>query len=411
MASRCPRRLTTRTRAGRRAALRDFLRVEAVGGCLLLVATVAALVWANSPVRDSYGTWWLGHHTASIGPWSITISPVHVVNDGFMVLFFFVIGLELKREWVVGELRDRRAAVLPAVAALGGMVVPALLYVLVNHGGDGAHGWGIPMATDIAFAFGVVTLLGSRVPASLKVFLLTLAIVDDVGAIVVIAIWYSSSLHWAWVGGALVALVAVGLLRRRRVTTGLPYILLGIVAWYATWRSGVHPTIAGVALGLLVPVRASSHAPAHPVTPDASSLEDRLHPWTSLVVVPLFALANAGVDLSGGFHGPGGDVLLGVGLGLLVGKPLGIVGATWLGVRLGLADAPREARWSQVLGVSLLAAIGFTMSLFVTGLAFDGSAAAHLSDRAVVGILLASTVAALVGSALLTRANRRAVST
>lgn len=391
---RLPRVKSRRRRAAR--AVRDFLQIEAAGGLLLLAATVAALVWANSPWSASYDSFWHSAIDVAAGDWALHTSVVHLVNDGLMALFFFVIGLELRSEWVSGELQDRRAALLPALAALGGMVVPALLYLVVAGGTAGAHGWGIPMATDIAFAVGVMALLGSRVPSSLKVFLLTLAIVDDLGAILVIAIFYAGDLQFQWLAAAVVGLAIVYGMQRGGVRNISVYWVVGALIWFATWQSGVHATIAGVALGLLTP------------TWPRERLASALHPWTSFVVVPIFALANAGVALGHELNGPGVRVGLGVVFGLVVGKTVGVAGATWLTVRLRLAPRPTGASWPQVLGVGALAGIGFTMSLFVTDLAFAGRANAEdLVAHAKLGVLGASVIAAAVGSGLLVLASRK----
>ncbi len=370
-------------------AVRRFVSIEASGGIVLLGATLVALAWASSPWKGSYSSVWHRHLEVLVGPWRQATSPVHLVNDGLMAVFFFVIGLELRREWTVGELRDRRAALLPAVAALGGMVVPALLFTLVVAGGPGAHGWGIPMATDIAFALGVVALLGRRVPPSLKVFLLTLAIVDDVGAIVVIAVFYAGALRWEWLAAALVGVGCVPLLIRARVRVAWPYVALGVLVWFATWQSGVHATLAGVAFGLLAPPGVGERLAA------------RLHPWSSFVVVPVFALANAGVALGGGWEGHA-RVGVAVAVGLVAGKAIGVAGTVWLAVRVGVADLPRGASWRELVGVALLAGIGFTMSLFVTDLAFASDpAGGPLATAATLGILLGSVVAASAGGAVL----------
>ena len=332
------------SRSGRPSRLpafaQRFIATETASGVVLLAATVLALAWANSPVRDSYAE-------------VFTDDVVHVVNDGLMALFFLVVGMEIKRELVVGELRSPRVAALPVVGALGGMVVPALVYVAFNAGQPGSSGWAIPMATDIAFALGVLALLGSRVPASGRLFLLTLAVVDDIGAIAVIALFYSG---------------------------------------------GVHPTIVAVAVGLLVPAKvgAAGSSPAERWT-------HRLHPWSSFVVVPLFALANAGVQLSGdALSAPGaGAVSLGVAAGLVLGKVVGIAGVCWLAVRIGLARLPEDLGWPHLLGTAALGGIGFTVSLFVTSLAFTDKPA--LEAAAKLGVLGGSLLAALLGVALLLR--------
>ena len=409
--------------------VRRFLDTEAAGGVVLLLAAVTALVWANSPWRGSYETLWSTELTLGLGRHVLADDLHHWVNDGLMALFFFVVGLEIKRELVHGDLRDRRAAALPVLAALGGMAAPALLYLVVAGGSDGARGWGIPMATDIAFAVGVVALLGSRVPAALKLFLLTLAIVDDIGAIVVIAVFYAGDVQpeYLLVAAALVAsmlaLRAVGVVRLA------PYVLVGLAVWLATRASGVHPTIAGVVLGLLAPARplipaAVARQWAGDLTDDptpaemdamtrlartavspAERLEHRLHPWTSFVVVPLFALANAGVEIGGdAIDGPDVTrVTAAVVVGLVAGKALGITGAAWLAVRSGLGRLPEGASWAMVAGIACVGGIGFTVSLFIAELAF---AAGPLQDAAKVGVLGASTLAAVVGTAVLAWSSR-----
>ena len=360
---------------------REFVRLEASGGFVLLLATIAALAWANSPWRTSYEHLAAGAHA--------------IVNDGLMTVFFFVVGLEIKRELVAGELRDRRVATLPAIAALGGMVAPALLYTLLNAGGPGANGWGIPMATDIAFALGVLTVLGRRVPEPLRVFLLSLAVADDIGAIVVIAAFYTSALALGWLAAAGGGLVLLAGLRRTRVSHPAVYLLLGVAVWFATSESGVHPTIAGVALGLLTPAG-----------PPAERLENALHPWTSFLVIPVFALANAGIHLGGTSFDAvlGSPIGAGIVVGLVVGKIVGITLSSWLVVRLGLAGLPGGVHWPQLIGVSALAGIGFTVSLFVTGLAFPDEAR---QGTAKLAVLTGSAAAAVLGSALLALASRR----
>jgi Na+:H+ antiporter, NhaA family len=355
---------------------------------------VVALAWANSPWRASYDSWWHTEAVLRIGTWRLAEDLRHWVNDGLMTLFFFVVGLEIKRELVDGQLRSARAAALPVVAALGGMVTPALLYAAVNLGGDGAGGWGIPMATDIAFALGVVALLGRAVPSSLKVFLLTLAIVDDIGAIVVIAVFYTDDLAATALLAAAVLLLVVLVMRRLRVSYVPLYALVGAGVWLATFQSGVHATLAGVVLGLLTPAVV------------ADRLEHAIHPWTSYVVVPVFALANAGVWLGGDAlsDAVGSPVAAGIVLGLLVGKTVGITAFTWVATRLRLADLPHDVRWSQLVAVAAVAGIGFTVSLFISGLAFDAPA---LDAEAKVGILFASVVAAVGGGAALWVAARR----
>jgi Na+:H+ antiporter, NhaA family len=344
-----------------RAPIARFLAIEASGGILLVAATVVALLWANSPWQDSYEALWEWHH---LGHW---------VNDGLMALFFFVVGLEIKRELVAGHLADRRAATLPAIAAVGGMAVPALLYTAFNAGGAGSAGWGIPMATDIAFALGVLALLGDRIPQSLQVLLLALAIVDDLGAIAVIAVFYSDGVDGRWLAAAGAGLAVVWLLRRSLLAA----VAVGVAVWLCTYESGVHATIAGVAVAAVLPV--------------SPRLEDGLHPWTSYVVVPVFALANAGVVLSSDLLGDAATspITIGVLIGLVVGKVVGVGAAIALAVRV----VPRH-----VLGGGAVAGIGFTVSIFIAGLAFDDPAQ---TDEAKVGILVASVLAALLGAGIL----------
>ena len=412
--------------------VRRFLATEAAGGVVLVAASIAALVWANSPWRATYDTFWHTPVDLRVGTFGFTGDLHHAVNDGLMAIFFLVVGLEIKRELVTGDLRDARVAALPAVAAVGGMVVPALLYVAFNAGGRGSDGWGIPMATDIAFAVGVLALLGPRVPSSLKLFLLSLAIVDDVGAILVIAAFYTSDLEVDALVLAAACLAAAIALRALRIHWNPAYVALGAVCWLAMFESGVHATIAGVAFGLLAPARPIAPSTlarewsldlSDDPTPDelrtlalvanesvspAERLQHLLHPISSFVIVPVFALANAGVELSGGAldAAGAGAVAAGVAVGLVVGKLTGIVGAAWLAVRLRVAALPADATWSSLAGVAAIAGIGFTVSLFITDLAFDDAPA--LVDAAKLAILGASLVAALLGALILSVGFRNA---
>ncbi len=409
--------------------IQQFLHVEAGGGIALLVMTVTALVWANSPAKGSYDALFHTEVVLEIGNYRLAEDLAHWINDGLMAVFFLVVGLEIKRELVAGELQDRRAAALPIIAAVGGMVVPAALYLVINAGGDGSRGWGIPMATDIAFALGLVAVLGDRVPAPLKVFLLTLAIVDDIGAILVIAIFYAGSIDFGLLGGAVaVVLVVVGL-RRAKVVYPAIYVGLGVMLWLLVYESGVHPTIAGVVMGLLTPatpfqrqleteaivdtLEGRSDLDADDVrqvsflirtsVPLTERLLALLHPWTSYLIVPLFALANAGISIRADTIASAGPVLMGVVVGLVIGKIVGVSGAAWLATRLGIARLPEGVTWRQLIGVAALAGIGFTVSLFVAGLAFD---VGPLQDEAKIGILLASAIAAVIGVALLVTAGK-----
>jgi NhaA family Na+:H+ antiporter len=408
-----------------------FLHVEASGGVLLVAAAVIALVWANSPWSASYDDLWHTELTLDLGGHAITEDLRHWVNDGLMTLFFFVIGLEIKHELTNGQLTTLRSAAVPAAGALGGMVVPALLYLAFNAGGDGGAGWGIPMATDVAFALGVLALLGPRIPAELKVLLLALAIVDDIGAIVVIAAFYSDGIDWQWFGAAVAGLALIAGLKQARVRYLAIYAVLGAAVWLATFESGVHATIAGVALGLLTPARpflpqpdaeriadqlsTDEHVtPAEVRTisfklresiPTTERLQDHLHPWTSYLIVPVFALANAGVALSGEAISDAATsaVTLGVVAGLVVGKIIGVTAAILLAVRFGVGRLPDSITNRHVLGMAAIAGIGFTVSIFVAGLAFSDE---RLADEAKIGVLAASAIAAVVGSTILRRTDR-----
>jgi NhaA family Na+:H+ antiporter len=368
-----------------------FLHVEAASGIVLLAATVAALVWANSRWQDGYESFWSTTIRIEVGSYVFDEDLVHVVNDALMPLFFFVVGMEIKRELVLGELRDRRAVALPALAALGGMVVPAAIYAAFNAGGPGADGWGIPMATDIAFAMGVVALLGGRVPPPVKVLLLTLAIVDDIGAIGVIAVFYTDHLRPSLLLVAAGLALLVWVMYRVNVTSAVLFVAAGMALWLAVYESGVHATIAGVVLGLVTParpsqrglqsdeivevldreqskaddVRATANLIRHSVSP-CDRLIDAFHPWTSYVVLPIFALANAGIPLSANVLRDPSDVVLGVVVGLVVGKLVGVVSFSWLAVRLGLGRLPAGTRWGHIFGLGAVAGIGFTVSLFIS---------------------------------------------
>ena len=377
--------------------LRDFLATESAGGIVLLGATVLALVWANSPWQSSYTDWWSRELTIGVGSHTVSMTLQHWVNDGLMTLFFFVVGLEIKRELVTGELRDRRAAALPAIAAVGGMLVPAAIFLAFNRSGAGREGWGIPMATDIAMAVGVLSLFSRRIPPSLKLFLLALAIVDDIGAILVIALFYSDGIQFIWLlEGAVAFAVLVGL-RALGVTRMLPFVIVGVVFWLMIHESGVHATIAGVAVGLLTPAR--------PVGQRSESvieyLERLLHPWTSFVIVPLFALANAGVVISATAVSDAvrSSVTQGVVVGLVVGKFAGILLFAWLALRLRLGVFPKDATWRGMVAVAAIGGIGFTVSLFIASLAFEG----QMLDDAKMGILAGSLLAAIIGTLLILR--------
>ena len=435
-----PSRSTTRAAAG--VLIRPFQRfiaLESASGILLLVAALAALVWANSPFAGSYFRLWETVGTAGLGPIEVSKPLLLWINDGLMAIFFFVVGLEIKREVMVGELAEPKKAALSVAAAIGGMAVPAAVYALVNAGGPGAAGWGVPMATDIAFALGVLALLGRRVPLALKVFVTAVAIVDDLGAVLVIAVFYTEKLSTGMLGVGAAFLLALALLNRAGVRRTWPYALLGACLWLAFLKSGVHATIAGVLLAMTIPSRRKIDAPeflrraqilleefredavggrmeptedqrdavhslekaAENVTTPLARLEHALHPWVAFFIMPVFALANAGVAIGGGLLGTlGSPVTLGIVLGLFVGKQVGILAAAWMAVKAGVAALPAGVAWRQVWGVSLLCGIGFTMSLFIASLAFGDPA---LLDDAKVGILAGSLVSGIVGAVALLR--------
>lgn len=372
----------------------EFIAQEASSGILLVIATAAALIWANlSPTYERVwhapiGLDWLHRHPGAT---------LHfVVNDMLMAVFFFVVGMAIKREVLVGELAERQQAVLPVVAAAGGAIVPALVYALFNSGGAGSGGWGVPMATDIAFAVGVMAILGKRVPLGIRVFLTALAIADDLMAVLVIAIFYTSQLAWIPLAGALACLLVLMGLNRAGVRRASAYAVAGIFLWEFTLRSGVHSTVAGVLLAFAIPARRENDL--------LYRLEHYLHPWVSFLIMPLFALANAGLVLSGSLlEKMGSPVVLGVWCGLLLGKPLGITTASWLAVQMKWARLPGRVSWRELHAASWLGGIGFTMSLFIASLAFGD---ADNLQPAKLGVFGASLTAALAGSALLL-ANKR----
>ena len=417
-----------------------FVRSEVAGSVLLLACTVAALVWANSPWAELYDHLLHTKVGLSWGDAAFKLTLHHWVNDGLMVIFFFVVGLEIKRELVVGQLSSLDRAVLPVAAAAGGMIAPALLYVAFNAGGVGASGWGIPMATDIAFALGVLAMFGSRVPIGLKVFLTALAIADDLGAVLVIALFYTAEIRWLALAAAGVLLVVlfVAIQTGARRLAVLAPLIVGV--WLAVFASGVHATVAGILVAMVIPVRAriepgrflaivrerlgrlesvelsrhsmiddpeqldaieGLHEASGEMVPAGLALEHALHPVQVWFILPLFALANAGVALGGGAAAAlANPVGLGIVAGLVLGKPVGIVLLSWLAVRSGRGSLPDGVTWGQIVGVGCLAGIGFTMSLFIAGLAF---ADPGLVVSAKIGILTASLAAAVIGSFLLVR--------
>jgi NhaA family Na+:H+ antiporter len=383
-----------------RSMIAEFLRLESAGGIVLAAAAAVAIVLANSPWSGAYFAlldFPLGYVYGGIG---LRKPSLLWINDGLMAIFFFVVGLELKREVLAGELSDPSRIVFPAVAALGGMAVPALIYVAFNAGNPAAlNGWAIPAGTDIAFALGVLSLLGDRVPPSLKVFLLTLAILDDLGAIVIIAVFYTAHVWWSALAVAGGALAVLYVLNRCNVVQPAAYVIVGVVLWVAELKSGVHATLAGVMLAAFIPFRT-------PGGPEGSLLhrfERALHPWVAFGVLPVFAFANAGVSLEGiTFDKLLSPVTLGIAVGLFVGKQLGVFASAWIAVKAGWASLPSGATWRQVYGVAVICGIGFTMSLFIGSLAFGDDAGYATAVR--LGVLGGSIASGLAGYILLRRA-------
>ncbi|MDN5869419.1 MAG: Na+/H+ antiporter NhaA [Nitrococcus sp.] len=423
-----------------RALAQDFAGLSVSAGALMLGAAVIALIWANSPWQGSYFALWHTEFALRLGPWALPLTLHEWVNDGLIVIFFFVVSLEIKREVTAGELRKPRRAILPLAAAAGGMAVPALIYWLFNAGGPHAAGWGVPIATDTAFALGLLAAFGSRVPLALRVFVATLAIADDVGAILVLALVYTDHVGLPGLALAAVFTAAAYGLNRARVYWALPYALIGLGLWAAVLHSGLHPTLAGVLLGFTVPTRSrprpaqlhgQSMALFHSLeTPPsgerqqgqyqaavrglesmverllspAQRLERNLQPWSSYLVLPLFALANAGIVLTADTLQLLQPLSLGILAGLVIGKPLGITLGAWLAARSGLADSPQEFNWRQVAGAGALCGIGFTMSIFIAESAFSDPT---VLAQAKVSIMLASVLATLFGWRLLRGAGAR----
>lgn len=402
---------------------RDFLKTEASGAILLACSAIFALIWANSPWSGSYESLWSSHIAITVAGHSLDLSLRHWVNDGLMTIFFFVVGLEIKREVTSGHLSNRRAALLPGIAAIGGMAVPALIYLLIA-GQTAPRGWAIPMATDIALAIGVMSVAKGRIPTSLRAFLLGLAIVDDIGAIIIIALVYSTGVTFGWLTAAGLGIGMALFIRRSGVQSVLVYVVVGVGVWFAMYEGGIHPTIAGVIMGVMAPatVRAqpdfidieevsefsSLSAPPSDNTTIRGSvsvvewLEHVLHPWSSYLIVPIFALANSGIEVSiDGLRGAAGSaVTWGIFLGLLVGKPLGVVLASKIAIRTGVADSPQDATGVHMLGAGTAAGIGFTVALFITELAFDNPVD---QTNAKIAILMSSVVAVIAAIAILMR--------
>lgn len=430
---------TTKTPIERIAQpIQEFMHKEASGGILLIIATVIALIWANSPFAESYHHLWHTYVSINIGNTGLNYSLHHWINDGLMVIFFFVVGLEIKRELLVGELSSAKKAALPIAAALGGMIFPALIYIIFNFGSEGSTGWGIPMATDIAFVVGILALLGNRVPLSLKIFILALAIVDDIGAVLVIAIFYTSDISLISLAIAAALLVVLVVMNRMGVRNLLIYTIVGVALWLAFLKSGVHATVAGVLLAFTIP--ASSRINTKKFTDETNQLvkdfdsagdhgenvltnserlsivdeienncekiltplqrfEHSLHPWVSFLIMPVFALANAGVTIGSGLttaitH----SVSIGIILGLFLGKQIGIFLFSFAAVKLKIASVPEGVSWKKIYSAAILAGIGFTMSLFIANLAFGNP---ELLDTAKVGILSGSLLSGIIGFIIL----------
>jgi len=418
--------------------IQEFLHKEASGGILLIIATVIALVWANSPLKDSYHHLWHTYVSLNVGNLGLSYSLHHWINDGLMVIFFFVVGLEIKRELLVGELSSIKKASLPIAAALGGMIFPAIIYYIFNAGKESVSGWGIPMATDIAFVVGILALLGKRVPLALKIFILALAIVDDIGAVLVIAIFYTSEISFislAIAGGLILLLILMNKLSVRNL---LLYIIVGVALWLAFLKSGVHATVAGVLLAFTIPASArintkkfsdetdqlvkqfnaaGNHGDnvltnserlyiveeiennCEKILTPLQRFEHGLHPWVSFLIMPIFALANAGVTLSNDFAASlTNSVSIGIILGLFIGKQIGIFSFSYLAVKFKLAAEPEGVSWKKIYAASILAGIGFTMSLFIANLAFNSPELLNISK---VGILTGSLVSGIIGFIIL----------
>ena len=395
-------KVTSAIQNGTPQIVKTILRDESISGKLIVGFAILALVIVNSPLGSQYEAVWKTVFTIGVDPFVISQDLRHWVNEGLMAFFFLVVGLEIKREITSGELRKPKQAALPIAAAIGGMIVPAVIYLAFNIDPETIRGWGIPIATDIAFAVGVLSLLGNRVPISLKIFLLTLAIVDDIGAIFVIALFYAEIINNYFLGASFALVIAIWLARKYLTTRIALFILLGTILWVTTHLAGIHASIVGAVMGLLAPVAYTSHK---------KSVNKRLEEWflpvSTFVALPVFALANAGVVLSvDALVNPGaGSIMAGVILGLVAGKLIGVAGASWLMVKFGYSELPQGTSWLHIIGVSLIAGIGFTVSIFITDLAFSDN---HLLvDTAKISIFIASGVAAIFGSLMLTLAWRR----
>ncbi len=378
---------------------KNFFKMEQASGIILIICTILSLGVANTAFGPDYVAFWETKVGFEFGVVHLKESILHWVNDGLMVVFFFVVGMEIKREFAAGELSTAKKASLPLIAALGGMVVPALFFAFFNFGKETADGWGIPMATDIAFALGILSLAGKRVPISLKIFLTALAVIDDLGAIMVIAIFYTSDLSFLYLSLALGIFVVLHVLNRLKVDLISPYLLLGLFMWYFMLQSGIHATIAGVLLATAIPLKSRyGHSPLQ-------QLEHELHPFTAFLIMPIFALANTAIPLGGldFFNLLMQPLSLGIIAGLLLGKPVGVALFSYLAIKFGFANMPSKVNFKKLIGVGFLAGIGFTMSIFISVLAYSDPAEVNFQNKAKLAVLTASVLAGLCGYFILTR--------
>ncbi|PJG85013.1 Na+/H+ antiporter NhaA [Conservatibacter flavescens] len=383
-------------------SIKRFFQLESASGILLLVFALLAIILANTNVNSFYFALLNMPVSIQVGPLILDKDFIHWINDGFMAVFFLLVGLEVKRELLEGSLSTYQQAIFPAVAAIGGMVVPAIVYYFITQSEPALHnGWAIPMATDIAFALGIVALLGKQVPLPLKVFLLALAIIDDLGAIVIIALFYSSGLNLLSLTIATLAIIVLFIMNRFKVTSLCAYMFVGLILWAAVLKSGVHATLAGVIIGFCIPLRGKNgEEPLH-------TFEHILAPWCSFFVLPLFAFANAGVSLGNiSLDMLTSPLPLGIALGLLLGKPIGVFAFSYIAVKLNIAKLPEGINFKQILAIAVLCGIGFTMSMFLAGLAFEGAVGENINTLSRLGILLGSTLSAIIGYVLLNRTTK-----
>jgi NhaA family Na+:H+ antiporter len=375
--------------------IQEFIRLETSGGIILMIAAVLAMIIANSPLATAYDAILGTYIKVGIGSFEIAKPAILWINDGLMAIFFFLVGLEIKREVLAGELSSFDKAILPIMAAIGGMAVPGLIYAIINWGTpENLNGWAIPTATDIAFALGILALIGSRAPVALKIFLLAIAIIDDLGAIVIIAVFYTSQLSINALTISILGFAVAIVLNRMGIQRTAPYLLVGIVMWVFVLKSGVHATLAGVLIALTIPLKSKNEDEAL-----LYKMEHGLHPWVAFLILPIFAFANAGVNFTGiGIDDLLQPLTLGIAVGLFLGKQIGVFLATWIGVKSGIARLPENVTWRHVYGVACLTGVGFTMSLFIGSLAFD---AADEMNAVRLGVVLGSVLSGLFGFVLL----------